>query len=380
MAQKNTHQSWILAKAALDACVSSVGIVAGAHHFVDLWARDSLFATFGANVSGRAQVSKKTIETFLSFQRQDGLIPYLVQRSRLSIGKYLFGKNSYFASPVPAFRSHQSGGVVPDGGLMSIIASRNYAEATGDDAFLHANYVTLQRALNWYENKFAGDLIREWFLCEWADAILKVGKTLYTNVLYWKATGDLSWIAKRLKKSVDAHAYAQQQQRLGETMHQTFWTGSYFADWVDWRRQDYFAAHPNMLAIIFGLADEAQSRKILDSARPAWQHFTLINSLTTYPFWRIPVHHYAMGVPDYHNGMRWLQPGIAYTIALKKAGFENEARTQFAKIGAKIIEYNGVFEVYEKNGMPVRRRWYTSEHPFAWSAGLFLWAVDFMRN
>ncbi len=41
----------------------------------------------------------------------------------------------------------------------------------------------------------------------------------------------------------------------------------------------------------------------------------------------------------------------------------------------KIVEYENVHEVYEKNGKPVRRALYVSEVPFAWSAGLFVKAV-----
>lgn len=44
-------------------------------------------------------------------------------------------------------------------------------------------------------------------------------------------------------------------------------------------------------------------------------------------------------------------------------------------IGEQIVKYNGVYEIYEKNGKPVKRMFYQSEHPFAWSAGLYLWVA-----
>ena len=47
-----------IAEKSLASCITDGGIVAGGHHFVDLWARDSLFATFGANVSGMISESK----------------------------------------------------------------------------------------------------------------------------------------------------------------------------------------------------------------------------------------------------------------------------------------------------------------------------------
>lgn len=327
-----TQQAKLIATNDVTACVVDSGITAGTRHFVDLWARDSLFAAFGAP----PELAKTTIETFLKFQRDDGLIPYRIFRR----GNML----------LPNFRSIQSGGIVPDGGLMTIIAAQQ---------FKNKYRKQVQRARAWYKNTFGDGLIFEWFQCEWADAVLKVGKTLYTNVLYWEATKSPGIRAK---------------------INETFWNGRYFADWVDYRRQDYFASHPNMLAIIFGLATKNQAENILTVAKTCWQGFTLHSNLPAYPFWRIPVQNYLVGIPDYHNGCLWLQPGILYAVALHKYGRVAEAKKVLGAVAGKIVEYNGVYELYEKNGRPVRRLFYKAEHPFAWSAGLFLWARNVIYN
>lgn len=316
-----------IAQSSIIACTTNNGLIGGLHHFVDLWARDSLFASFGAPHS----VAKRTIETFLKYQRRDGLIPYRIFRRRVLL---------------PNFRSVQSGGVVPDGGLMTIVAAQRFGKT-----YAHK----LNRAREWYRKKFGDDLISEWFQCEWADAVLKVGKTLYTNILYWKATGD---------------------EAIKNKIVDVFWNGRYFADWVDWRRRDYFASHPNMLAIVFGLTTREQSLSILDYAKEyCWNGWTLEENYPAYPWWRIPIQNYLVGMADYHNrGCLWLQPGILYAIALHKTGKTDEATSVLTAIAGKIVEYNGVYEVYEKNGGPVKRLFYQSEYPFAWSAGLFLWA------
>jgi glycogen debranching enzyme len=116
-----------IAKQNLLQCMTSHGIIAGTHHFVDLWARDSLFAAFGSD----ALSARATIEMFLRFQRKDGLIPYCVMRSKTSIAKY-FGKPTLLAKPKAEFRSRQSGGLVLDGGLMTIIAAYEYAKRSGN--------------------------------------------------------------------------------------------------------------------------------------------------------------------------------------------------------------------------------------------------------
>lgn len=361
-----------IAKKAINTCITESGIVAGSHHFVDLWARDSLFASFGAPT----EVAKKTIEAFLKYQRRDGLIPYLILRSRHNIGKY-FGKQIYFKTPVPQFRSHLTFGTVPDGGILTIIAMRKYIESTGDISFLKKNYKTLLKAFSWYKKKFGTHLISEWFSCEWADALLKIGETLYTNVLYYKSARDLSWIAGLLKKPNDKALYEKIATRISSQIHHQFWTGQYFADWIDWKRQDYFATHPNMLAIVFGLTTKKESDAILKHAKSTvWNGRTVQNSNPRYPWWRISLLHMVIGMSDYHNGMLWLQPGILYATALQIMKKQKEARCVFKKISEKIVEYNGVYEVYEKNGKPVKRLFYQSEYPFAWSAGLYLWAYQ----
>jgi glycogen debranching enzyme len=373
----NTVSATKLANDALRLCATDIGFVAGPHHFVDLWARDSLFATFGSTAIGKYAWTKKTIETFLRFQRKDGLIPYRVMRSRSTIRKY-FGKPTYISKPVANFHSHQSGFIVPDGGLLTIIATALYSDASKDQVFLKKHYASLALAMAWYEKRNSGGLIKEGFLCEWADAVLKIGSTLYTNVLYVKALEDMSRIAKTLGFQKESVVYKKRYEDVLALVRKTLWNGTYFSDWFDYKRQDYFSSHANFLAIFFGLIDQKESLEILDYAK---QHtvstFTVETNHPRYPFWRIPLVQFLAGVRDYHNrGCMWLQPGIWYTMCLWKTGKKAEARTFLSRIAAQITKHEMVYEVYEKSGDPVKRRIYRSEGPFAWSAGLFLYACN----
>ena len=222
--------------------------------------------------------------------------------------------------------------------------------------------------------------MREWFQCEWADALMKSGRTLYTNVLYFRAMGDMAWIAKKMKRMDESRVYEAFVQKLRILLNKELWNGTFFADWKDWKRQDYFATHPNMLAIIFGLATKRQAASILNIAKKqAWNGWTLVNSVPRYPIWRVPVFHILLGMRDYHNGLLWLQPGILYAVALFVSGKSAEGRAVLSGIGKKIRASHGAHEVYEENGMPVRRLVYRSEQPFAWSSGLFVWASAILR-
>lgn len=379
MNRKDIRAAKLIATRALVACDTEIGFAAGTHHFVDLWARDSLFATFGANTVGKASRSKATIKSFLTYQRVDGLIPYLVLRSRMTAGKY-FHRHSYYPSPVPHFRSNQSGGVVMDGGLMAIIAMRSYIESSGDLRFLKENYGILEKGLVWYWKKFHMGLVREWFLCEWADAVLKIGHTLYTNVLYWKAIGDMAWMAKKLKKKTESAMYYAWQEKIQALLQSRFWNGVFFADWIDYARHDYLATHANMLAIAFGLATKTQATSVLAYAKEhCWNGWTLESNYPRYEWWRIPLLQRVVGMADYHNrGCMWLQPGIWYAIALATVGRKKEGKLVLEAISKKIVEAQDVYEVFEKNGKPVRRTIYRSEGPFAWTAGVYLWAYHLL--
>lgn len=369
-----------VAKRALASCVKADGIIAGRHHFVDLWARDSLFASFGATVSGNGEWSRRTIESFVSRQRQNGQVPFLIRRSKLTLGKYL-GYQTYLDVPIAQFRSSQSGGTVPDGGLLIVIASSFYADYTRNRAFVAKHYGKLARALALYEDRFGDALIREWFQCEWADAVLKRGMTLYTNVLYWYALTRMARMSRMLGNSREEKRWQFRAALISRELRSQLWNGSYFADWKGIIRHDYFVSHGNMLAIAFGLTTCRESQRILDEARRRlWNGFTLETNDPKYPAWRVPLVQYLTGMGDYHNrGCLWLQPGIWYAIALHRTGKRREAKNVLTAIAKKLVEYDGVFEVYEKSGRPVRRLLYKSEQPFAWSAGLFLYASHILR-
>ena len=371
------RQARKIASQEIRSCITRQGILAGAHHFVDFWARDSLFAVFGANRIGLGEASRNTINTFLSYKLWDGRIPFLIRRSRLTPGKY-FGHNSYHETPVPQFRSSQSGGFVPDGGLMTIIAARDYLERCGKKTLAREWYPYLKSAISWYIGTFGNGLIREWFQCEWADAVMKRGSTLYTNILYWKALQDMAWISGAARNAKDASTYRSYRDTIAGLVRKELWNGTYFADWKSLFRHDYFASHPNMLAIAFGFSTKEESRSILMYARKVCvDGWAVETNYPRYPFWRIPLVNYVTGTHDYHNrGCLWLQPALTYILALYRFGDKKQAKERLASLAQKIVLDGGIYEVYEKNGSPVRRLLYRAEYPFAWSSGLFLWVAD----
>ncbi|MGF3555305.1 MAG: hypothetical protein ACQXXF_08620, partial [Thermoplasmatota archaeon] len=82
-----------------------------------------------------------------------------------------------------------------------------------------------------------------------------------------------------------------------------------------------------------------------------------------------------IGIGGYHNFEHaWLWIGCLEFLARKKANDE-KAEKIINKIINKVIEFNDVFEVYDNEGKPVFTDYYKSEHPFAWSAGMIIYAL-----
>jgi len=254
----------------LDCHVEGLGLKAGGHHFVDIWARDELLALPGVVRSGQTEIGKEAILALLRYQRSDGLIPFRIQRSASSYSKYQ-GRPTYFETPKANFRSRMNWGVgcVLDGGLLATIASAELFRITRDEDFVQSVRQPLNRSLSWYTSHFGDRLITEWPYSEYADATAKFGRVLYTNVLYARALFDQSFLTKEV--SLLHHA-----DLIREKINQTFWNGAFFSDWHDYKRQDYFATHANLLAVILDIADQQQAEKILSYAKEyCFADFTL---------------------------------------------------------------------------------------------------------
>ena len=174
--------------------------------------------------------------------------------------------------------------------------------------------------------------------------------------------------------------YYAWHEKIQALLQSRFWNGVFFADWIDYARHDYLATHANMLAIAFGLATKTQATSILAYAKEhCWNGWTMESNYPRYEWWRIPLLQRVVGMADYHNrGCMWLQPGIWYAIALATVGRKKEGKLVLEAISKKIVEAQDVYEVFEKNGKPVRRTIYRSEGPFAWTAGVYLWAYHLL--
>ncbi|MCX6710057.1 MAG: GH116 family glycosyl hydrolase [Candidatus Woesearchaeota archaeon] len=375
-----------IAKKCLREDYSEYGIAAGRRQFEDYWARDSFFASFGAIASGDYPIVRKNLELFLSNEDSIGQVPLRIGTKFIAFKvlgikfydgtksrapRYIIDRNyPNFMPKTPA-----------DQNSLLIIAAEEYIRKSDDKKFAVDNYEMLKKAMDWNFtlDKNRDFLIEEGYYCSWLDCVKKSGNVLYTEVCHYKACAAFSRIARRIGKKEDWKKYSEIAQKTREKINEKFWNGKFYNDWIDFNGKIHgnFSTDGNLLAIMFGISSRKKSRSIISCIKD----FGLENGVpykTNYPKYRfseIDFLLYPAGMKDYHNGMSWLWIGCAGILAKAKAGMKKESVQLAEKIAKKIIECNGVYEVYEENGKPVKRLFYKSEFPFAWASGLFLYTI-----
>ena len=377
---KTIDKAGEIAISELRACYSHRGILAGLHQFSDCWARDSLFASLGSLSIKDYEIVRENLALLLTNQNRYGQLPIRV--GDYFIGLKMLGINLK-QKPRPRYTQDKLSSYSVDQNSLAIIVAHEYLKRTGDKKFIFGNYERLKKAIGWNlsQDRDKDLLIEEGNYAGWTDSIRKQGKVLYTNVLHSQALLCMSKICSAQKKDAESKNYLELQKKLKSQINKLFWNGRYYSDWIDRGRHDYFSTDGNLLAILYDIADRKKALSIEDCI----EEFGINQppSKTNYP--KYPLRILSLidslaGISDYHNGMSWLWLGCLDVICKKKLGLKGESQRLLSEIAEIIIKYNGVYEVYEPDGNPVKRSFYKSEHPFAWSAGMFLYALNILKS
>ncbi len=380
----NTNNSDIYQKAlaiskdVLKQSASEDGLIAGSHHFKDIWARDSFFASLGSTIYYPG-FTKQTLKTFLSFQKSTGELPYRIFKTSQTPLKY-FGKSHNIHGLRPNYKNLASSlNFVPDGGLLLLVAFDNYVTLTNDKKFLEVNYAKLLKAIDFYITKTDKTLIQEGYLSGWMDSILKSGTVFYTNLIYYKALESIVHLETIIGRKKEKERHKALLNQVKDTLYDKFYNGEYFIDFIDKKPNDYFETYSNLLAILFNLTTHRESDIILYYIKNYLEDDSkLIKSIyPKYPKTKIYPLNYIIGLSEYHNtNIRWLQPTIVYSIALNKEGYKEKAKTVFKGVANIIVKNKTVYEIFDKDGIPIKKRIYKSERNFSWSAGLYMLAYN----
>jgi hypothetical protein len=318
-----------------------------------------------------------------------------------------------------------------DGNLWFIVGRYLDFVASGDLAALRDSWPALERALLWlrYQDSNECGLLEVHEAMDWADLFANRYNVLFDNALYFAAWRCMGLMARALKgdrgqgtgrrgeAGTGAAWYHERAEDVRLKLNRLLWVGPEEPNDLDWiageRREwlyvrkrvetelverpfylpyvafrdfaDRFDTLGNLLAILFGLADQHKADKILD-----YIHGCGLNEpfpvRALYPpvqpgdrDWRDYYRVRNLNQPDhYHNGGAWPFIGGFYVAALVQAGRQAEAERQLVRLAE--MNRQGRGEPWEFtewcHGRSGRPMGYAGQ---SWSCAIYLFAYEAVR-
>ncbi len=363
----------------LRACYGPNGIYAGLNHFKEYWARDSFFASLGSISIDDLDIAKQNLSIFMENINKYGQVPLRIGKTTAQYILYYLnikknGKNK------PIYFIDKSKNIPVDQNSLFTISFYDYIKKSNDIEFLKKNINNIEKIIMWNLRRDIDDdsLIEEKGFCNWADSVNKKGKVLYTNVCHCHALQCASYLFEIADEKKRQEKYLEFYKKTKKRLNELFWAGEHYVDWIyEDKQYSYFSTDGNILAILWDIADKKRAKNIEEASHIFELHDVPSECVhPKYPKKYISKMIRLVGLGDYHNGLSWLWLGSISALAKHKVGKEKDAKELMKKISGIIEKYGEVFEVYNKKGEPVRRLLYKSEHPFAWSSGMYLYAYN----
>lgn len=395
----------------LKECTSDIGLKASALEggYNEIWGRDSMITLLGAMVTGDAELrkaSRTSLDTLKKYQTNLGLIP----------------NNVDVENDEPQYRAYM------DGTLWYVIGTYFYFKQTRDLDFLKSHFSSVRKAASWLSHQDVDNssLISTQESSNWMDLFSIRGKTLYDNSLYYAALRACENICQELTEDEISKTYAERAESVRSMINNILWIDDsqtkmmtnvakltemrdkikntryledeliriaktcgdlgwrpYFLAFYGFREHgDWFDSFGNMLAVLFGVANNEQSKIILDFAKQ-------VGISEPYPIkavyppifpgekeWKDYFKIGNLNLPhQYHNGGIWPFVGGFYVAALVKAGRIAEA--QKALEGLAKANYAGKQSKWEFNewlhGVTGNPMGFEKQ---AWSAGMYIFAYN----
>lgn len=372
---------------------SPIGLMASPEGYPHVWARDSVITSLGALLSpGHEKCLATSLRTLGGQQSELGAIPNNVS---VATGRL----------------DHTNAGSV-DSNLWFILGHAFQYHADGNGDFLRAQWPVLEKALLWlrYQDSNGCGLLEVHEAADWADLLANRFNILYDNVLWYAALRAMAEMADAL--GLDGGHYVEMAGDVRHKIRIVLWVGQenedewgptcpghtewkhtlsqvdpvlvkrpYFLPYVAFRDYgDYCDVFGNLLAILLGVANPAQEKRILDYLHQvgiADPYPVRVLHPVIYPGskdWREYYRNNNLNLPEqYHNGGIWPFVGSFYVAALVKAGRMDEARRQLEKLAE--VNQMGVEAEWEFNEWCHGRTGQPMGYPHqAWSAGMYVFA------
>jgi glycogen debranching enzyme len=387
------------AQAILDRECSPIGLMASPEGYPHVWARDSVITSLGALYSpGHDNCLKVSLRTLSSQQSDLGAIPNNVS---VATGRL----------------DHTNAGSV-DSNLWFILGHAIQQRARPDIEYLVQHWPALEKALLWlrYQDSNGCGLLEVHEAADWADLLANRFNILYDNVLWYAALKAMGGMAEAAGS--DGSHYLEMAKDVRHKIRIVLWVGKeaeaewgpgcpghtewthtlsqvdpvlvkrpFFLPYVAFRDYgDYCDVFGNLLAILLGVANPAQEKRILD-------YLHQVGIADPYPVrvlhpiihpgnkdWREYYRNNNLNLPEqYHNGGIWPFVGGFYVAALVKTGRLDEAQRQLEKLAE--VNRLGVNENWEFNEWCHGRTGQPMGYPHqAWSAGMYVFAYQCVKR
>jgi glycogen debranching enzyme len=392
-----------------------LGLLGSNQAYQQVWARDSMLCGLGLmlceNPEGKA-IFRRSLDTLRRYQSPLGKIPHNVGRAGILDPALIAHGGSLQGSGDEQVVLDTAHAGCVDNNLWYIVGHYYYYRTTGDLAYLREVWPSLEAALLWlrYQDSNECGLLEVHEAMDWADLFVNRYNVLYDNVLYyacWRSMGELAAALGREsemyhRNSLDVYQKVNAVLWVGpESPKDWTWVANERREWIYTLKRvdvelverpfylpyiafrdyaDRFDTLGNLLAVLFGVADEAKSRKILD-----YIHGCGLNEpfpvQALYPViregdrdWREYYRVRNLNQPHhYHNGGAWPFIGGIYVAALVQAGRLDEAKHQLTKLTA--MNRQGRVHEWEFNewchGLSGRPMGYPGQ---SWSTAMYIFA------
>lgn len=355
-------------------------------NYHSVWARDSattLMWTLPLNDRELTECGRRSLETILSAQAQDGHLPNYVE---IDTGRPEFGGIGNIA------------GI--DGAMWVVMAAWNYVNVTGDTEFAAKHFTKIHRTMKWlraHDSNNCG-LIEVPEASDWTDLFPRSYNVLYDEVLWYRVNVDFIELrringrpvkryinrAARIRKIINdlfwptpetlresRASFASTQFNLGRTRYLISQITPFGFGW----RCDVFA---NIMASLYGVLDDARAVRVwrflrqicidhphpvrvlypvIHPGEPDWRDYFLVN-LQNLP------HHY-------HNGGIWPFVGglwVRFLSRIAQHKHAEEALVRLAELCAEGIDRKWEFTEWAHGvtGRPMGKAYQ------AWSAASYV--------
>jgi glycogen debranching enzyme len=395
-----------------------LGVLGSSQAYQQVWARDGMISGLGLllcqNTEGRS-IHRRSLETLRQFQSELGKIPHNVGLTNVNdpalvaLGGRLGAENNGVRSVADTTHA----GCV-DSNLWYIIGHYYNYFLDKDVNFLRQSWPSLEKSLLWlrYQDSNECGLLEAHEAMDWADLFSNRYNVLFDNVLYYAVWKMMGQMAEAL--DLEADRYFQTATDSRRKINTLLWVGPEEPKdwaWVQQNRQEWlyplrrvetelvvrpfylpymgfrdyadrFDTFGNLLAILFGVADQQKANLILD-----YIHGCGLNEpfpiQALYPVihpgdkdWREYFRVRNLNQPHhYHNGGTWPFIGGFYVSALVQAGRMDEAQVQLDKLSQ--MNQQGKSGEWEFNewfhGRSGRPMGFAGQ---SWSAAMYLFALD----